>query len=140
MTAKQRRDIVAFVLKGDTWDDACSRAKVLWDDLVAAWRSEGKDDVKLVADLRAARAEVKFRYREVMKTGTPTEVKSATKMLDWLDHDHEPEPESAAEKMPHVETWEPEARWAMDQALGVLAGTEGVKERSLEVLHEGYAT
>ena len=122
MTAKQRRDFVAFVLKGDTWDDAASRAKVSWADLVAAWYGSVEADVALVADSRAARAEVKARYREVMKTGTPTEVKSAKAMLDWLNNDHEPEPESAATKIPHIENWSQESKDLADNLLRSLAG------------------
>jgi hypothetical protein len=138
VTPKQRRDFVAFVLKGDTWDDAASRAKVSWHDLVAAWYGLTKEDAALVTDSRAARAEVKARYREVMKTGTPTEVKSAKAMLDWLNGDHEPEPDSVGERLPSLETWEPAAVAAQDDVLMTLCGTDDVRTAALSRLQKTY--
>src|SRR5206468_248955 len=112
--------------------------RVPWGDLCAVWQSQAKADATFVADCRAARAEAKSRCREVMKSGTPTEVKSAKQLLDWLNSDHEPEPDEPALAFPTLENWDPAALAAADDVVRTLCGTDSVRAEALGRLTKTY--
>jgi hypothetical protein len=148
VTPKQRSEVVDYLSKGSTFLEAVHMAGATWSAFEHYWKAgashldEGRDteEASFVREGRAERAR-HCATKRAQAAAAAGSRESADLLAYVRQLEAEEEPAAVAEEAKSSvsrENWDPAASWAMHQALGILAGTGGVRDRALEALRTGY--